>query len=115
MDGHVAKGRIKIWVNAYIGAEGASPMFDPVTDHVLQMRRRGAPAPVPGGEPVSRTSRICSVCKREIRPEEQVFWVGVEAHCFQCHDMLKYEYDKERVVDAEVREKGTRWEDQGDG
>jgi len=23
--------------------------------------------------------------------------------------MLKYEYDKERQVDAEVREKGTRW------
>lgn len=85
-------------------------MFDPVTNEALRRRRFGAPILTPLEEPASRTSLICNVCTREISPEEQVFWVGEEVHCFQCHDMLKYEYDKERNIDTEVREKGTRWD-----
>ncbi len=85
-------------------------MFDPVTDEALRIRRRGPPAVVRTVDPASRTSLICSVCSREIRPEEKVFWVGEEVHCFQCHSMLEFELDKEREVDAEVRDKGTRWD-----
>ncbi len=85
-------------------------MFDPVTNEALRIRRLSVHPLAPSEQPTRRTSLICSVCDREVRPEEQVFWVGEEVHCFQCHDMLKYEYDKERVVDAEVREKGTRWD-----
>ena len=83
-------------------------MFDPVTNEVLRLRRRGAVTKVEA--PTPRSSLFCSVCKREIRPEEEVFWVGDEVHCFQCHDMLEYEYDKERKVDEDVRASGTRWE-----
>ena len=61
--------------------------------------------------PPPRSSLVCSVCGREIRPEEQVFWVMDEVHCFQCNDMLEFEYDKERKVDKEMRETGTRWVD----
>jgi hypothetical protein len=84
-------------------------MFDPVTDEALRLRRMGVITEVPVEGPVVRSSLVCSVCQREIRPEEQVFWVGEEVHCFQCHDMLRFEYDKERQVDRDVREKGTRW------
>jgi hypothetical protein len=45
-----------------------------------------------------------------MRPEEEVFWVGHEPHCFQCHSMLDYELGKERERDAEAKEKGTKWE-----
>lgn len=83
-------------------------MFDPVTDEALRLRRRGAIAPSVQ-RPISRTSLVCSVCKREMGPEEQVFWVSGEAHCFQCHSMLEYEYGKEREADHATREKGTRW------
>jgi hypothetical protein len=86
-------------------------VFDPVTNEVL--RRRGMTVGAAVEAPPSRSSLFCSVCKREIRPEEEVFWVGEEVHCFQCHDMLDFEYVKERKVDEEVRKKGTRWK-QGD-
>jgi hypothetical protein len=89
-------------------------MFDPVTEEALRIRRLNAPPTAPLEDPASRTSLICSVCEREIRPEEQVFWVDDEVHCFQCHDMLKYEYDKERKTDEDMREKGTRWKGTGD-
>ena len=85
-------------------------MFDPVTDEALRLRRMGTSTPAPAAEPTSRTSLMCSVCSREIRPEEKVHWVGEEVHCFQCHSMLEYELDKERQVDAEVRSTGTKWE-----
>jgi hypothetical protein len=86
-------------------------MFDPVTNEALRRRRLSTPPTARPEELERRTSLVCSVCDREIRPDEQVFWVGEEMHCYQCHDMLKFEYDKERQVDAEVREKGTRWQD----
>jgi hypothetical protein len=86
-------------------------MFDPVTDEVLRRRRLGAAYTDVTEQSASMTSLICSVCKREIRPEEQVFWVSDEVHCFQCHSMLDYEYDKERKDDVEMRKKGTRWID----
>ena len=88
-------------------------MFDPVTDEALRIRRRGPPAVVRTVDPTSRTSLICSVCSREIRPEEEVFWVGEEVHCFQCHSMLEYELEEERKIDTEAREKGTRWDSEG--
>ena len=85
-------------------------MFDLVTDEALRIRRRGHPAVVRTVDPASRTSLICSVCSREIRPEEKFFWVGEEVHCFQCHSMLEFELDKERKIDSEIRDKGTRWD-----
>ncbi len=85
-------------------------MFDPVTDEALRLRRMGTSSPTPVAEPTSRTSLVCSVCGREIRPEEKVHWVGEEVHCFQCHSMLEYEYDKEREVDIDIRDKGTKWD-----
>lgn len=57
-----------------------------------------------------RTSLVCSVCGREVRPEERVFWAAGEVHCSQCHDMLEFEYDQERRVDRDVRKRGTRWD-----
>ena len=80
-------------------------MFDPVTDEVLRRRRQGFVPGEPVCEPAHRTSLVCTVCKREIRPEEEFFCVGVEAHCFQCHDMLTYEYRKEREEDAKAKRK----------
>ncbi len=84
-------------------------MFDPVTDDAIRLRRKGGIRTAPLEGPPVRSSLVCSVCSREMGPEEQVFWVGTEVHCFQCHDMLAFEYDKERKVDQDVREKGTRW------
>ena len=55
-------------------------MFDPVTDEVLRRRRQGFVPGEPVCEPAHRTSLVCTVCKREIRPEEEFFCVGVEAH-----------------------------------
>lgn len=86
-------------------------MFDPVTDEVLRRRRAGMTREVPVSEPAVRSSLMCSVCKREIRPEEDIFWVAGEVHCQQCHGMLEYEYSKERRADKEMRETGTRWRD----
>ncbi len=85
-------------------------MFDPVTDDALRLRRMGTTTLAPAAEPTSRTSLLCSVCGREIRPEEKVHWVGEDVHCFQCHTMLDYEYEKERKVDEEVRSTGTKWD-----
>ncbi len=87
-------------------------MFDPVTDEALRIRRRGPPTVVRTIDTASRTSLICSVCSREIRPEEDVFWVSEEVHCFQCHSMLEFEYDEERKIDAKVRVDGTHWENE---
>ena len=84
-------------------------MFDPVTDEALRRRRLGTSFTTPPEKPISRTSLICSVCAREIRAEEEFFWVSEEVHCFQCHSMLDFELVKERKADAEMREKGTRW------
>ncbi len=84
-------------------------MFDPVTDDAIRLRRKGGIERAPSEGPPVRSSLVCSVCSREIRPEEKEFWVGTEVHCFQCHDMLAFEYGKERKADQEVREKGTRW------
>jgi hypothetical protein len=89
-------------------------MFDPVTNEALRLRRLNAEPPAEPEEADRRTRLVCNVCAREIGPEEQVFWVGEEVHCFQCHDMLKYEYDRERKADERMREKGTRWVE-GDG
>lgn len=86
-------------------------MFDPVTDEALRRRRQGATFTTPSEDLSRRTSLICSVCAREIRAEEKVFWVTDQVHCFQCHDMLEFEYDKERKADTELRETGTRWKD----
>ncbi len=85
-------------------------MFDVVTQHTLRLRRLRAPrsgreAPAP-----SRTSRVCSVCHREIALDEQLFLVDREVHCPQCHGMLEYELGKERESDIDVRASGTRWE-----
>jgi len=88
-------------------------MFDAVTDEALRLRRRGF-TPVASEAPEKRTRLVCSVCGREMGPEEQVFWVANEPHCFQCHDMLEHEYGSERRADREMREKGTRW-DRGSG
>jgi hypothetical protein len=85
-------------------------MFDPVTDEALRLRRMSTSSEVPVEGPIIRSSLICSVCGREIRVEERVFWVSQEVHCFQCHDMLDFEYTEERKVDREMREKGTRWQ-----
>jgi hypothetical protein len=85
-------------------------MFDPVTDEHLRLRRLGAPVAVPEGEPAHRTSLRCNVCSREIRPEEDVFWVDNETHCFQCHSMLDFELEKEREHDVDVRQTGTKWQ-----
>jgi hypothetical protein len=82
-------------------------VFDPVTEQALRLRRRDAETRVEA--PTPRSSLFCSVCGREVRPEEEVFWVGEEVHCFQCHDMLDFEYEKERMADTEARERGTRW------
>ena len=85
------------------------PMFDPVTDEALRRRRQGATFTSPPEEPVNRTSLICSVCAREIRAEEEFYWVSEEVHCYQCHSMLDFELVKEREADKEMRETGTRW------
>jgi len=88
-------------------------MFDAVTDEVLRLRRRGV-APRAPAVPERRTRMVCSVCGREMAPEERVFWVGNEPHCSQCHSMLEHEYGQERRADREMRERGTRWQ-RGDG
>ncbi len=85
-------------------------MFDPVTDEVLRRRRTGLVQDLPRDEAGSRTLLVCSVCGREIGTGEQIFWVGGEIHCSQCHSMLEFEYDRERKVDREMRDKGTRWQ-----
>ena len=85
-------------------------MFDPVTDEALRLRRRGAPAPTMDQESSHKTSLVCHVCSREIRPEEELFWVDNVPHCFQCHDMLAFELEKERGLDSDMKDKGTRWE-----
>ncbi len=85
-------------------------MFDPVTDEVLRRRRLGMTGQVPASEPAARSSLVCSVCHREMGPEEDVFWVAGEVHCQQCHGMLEFEYSKERKADREMRETGTRWQ-----
>ena len=85
-------------------------MFDPVTDEVLRRRRQGFVPQEPSGEPKHRTSLVCHVCGREIRPEEEFFTVDGNPHCFQCHGMLEFELEKERERDAEVRKTGTKWD-----
>ena len=90
-------------------------MFDPVTDQHLRMRRMGTPMSAIEAEPAHRTSLRCNVCGREIRPEEQVFWVDNETHCFQCHGMLDYELEKERERDEDVRQTGTKWDREEQG
>jgi hypothetical protein len=52
---------------------------------------------------------VCHVCAREIRPEEQFFWVDNAPHCFQCHEMLEFELEKEREEEGRVRQTGTKW------
>ena len=66
-------------------------------------------------EPVVRTSLICHVCTREIRPEEELFWVDNSPHCFQCHGMLEFELHKEREEESKVREAGTKWVEKDGG
>lgn len=85
-------------------------MFDPVTDEVLRRRRMGLVRELPPEDIDRRTSRICSVCDREIRAEEKEFWAAGEVHCYQCHGMLEFEYGEERKRDKEMRETGTRWQ-----
>ncbi len=85
-------------------------MFDPVTDEVLRRRRLGLLRDPSTVEPGSRTALVCSVCGREMSPEEHVFWVMGEVHCAQCHDMLEFELERERQVDKEMRTTGTRWQ-----
>lgn len=85
-------------------------MFDSVTMAAIRLRRRRVPPTVVEREPAHRTSLVCAVCEREIRPEEEFFWVDKEVHCFQCHSMLDYELQKDRECETEVKEKGTRWE-----
>ncbi len=89
-------------------------MFDAVTDEALRLRRRGL-APAPPEAPGKRTSLVCSVCRREMGPEEPVFWVAREPHCGQCHGMLEHEYGAERRADRELRERGTRWDRGNEG
>ena len=84
-------------------------MFDVVTEHVLRLRRSRAPR-VPVAPAPSRSSRVCSVCHREIALDEQLFLVDKEVHCAQCHGMLEYELGKEREVDKDLRTKGTKWQ-----
>ena len=84
-------------------------MFDPVTDEALRLRRLSATGTVLAREPALRTSLVCHVCSREIRPDEEFFWADNEPHCFQCHDMLEFELAAEREEEMKVREKGTKW------
>ena len=84
-------------------------MFNAVTEHVLRLRRRRAPRAAKAAPAPPSSSRVCSVCHREIALEEQLFIVDREVHCPQCHGMLEYELGKEREVDKDVREKGTKW------
>jgi len=87
-------------------------MFDPVTAHAL--RRRRSRAPLPSGAPEApRSSRICTVCGRDVALGEELFLVDKEVHCSQCHGMLAYELGKEREADATARSKGTKWEARG--
>jgi hypothetical protein len=88
-------------------------MFDPVTDQVMRLRRLEGHLPSMDQEPAHKTRLVCHVCGREIGPEEELFWVDNEPHCFQCHSMLEYELDKERSIDTDVKERGTRWEGTG--
>jgi hypothetical protein len=85
-------------------------MFDPVTDEVLRRRRMGLLRELPPVDPSSRTALVCSVCGREMSPEEHVHMVTGEVHCGGCHSMLEFELSREREVDREQREKGTRWD-----
>ena len=85
-------------------------MFDPVTEVALRLRRRAAP-PAVSQPPPSRNLLVCSVCHREIVPEETVHWAAGEVHCSQCHSMLEYELSKERQADREAREGSKRWKD----
>lgn len=84
-------------------------MFDPVTNDAVRLWWRSirSPSPVDADH---RTSLLCRVCRREMRPEEEVQWVGNEPHCHQCHDMLGFELNKERELDARHRRGETRWE-----
>ena len=90
-------------------------MFDPVTEEALRRRRFAAPRTTVAVEAVSRTSLICHVCGREIRPEEEFFWADNAPHCFQCHDMLEFELQKERKDESRVREHGTKWKKDEEG
>jgi hypothetical protein len=90
-------------------------MFDPVTDEALRLRRLGARGSVVAEVPVQRTSLVCHVCGREIRPEEELFWADNAPHCFQCHDMLEFELQKERKDESRVREHGTKWKKDEEG
>ena len=88
-------------------------MFDPVSDEVLRRRRLGLIRDLPPVDPSSRTALVCSVCGREMSPEEHVFLVMGEVHCAQCHDMLEFELERERQVDKDIRTNGTRWQKKG--
>jgi hypothetical protein len=87
-----------------------STMFDPVTDEVLRRRRMGLLHEIPSQDPRSRTALVCSVCGREMSPEEKVYMVAGEVHCGGCHDMLDFELGKERQANRELRDRGTRWD-----
>ncbi len=84
-------------------------MFDPVTAHALRLRRSRAPR-AEGTPGPPRSSRVCTVCGREVALGEELYFVDRHVHCSQCHDMLAYELGKEREADASVRTKGTKWE-----
>ena len=88
-------------------------MFDPVTDEVLRRRRLGLLHDLPPVDSRSRTVLVCSVCGREMSPEEHVYMVTGEVHCAQCHGMLEFELERERHVDKEMRTTGTRWQKKG--
>ena len=88
-------------------------MFDPVTDEVLRRRRLGLLRDLPPVGPGSRTALVCSVCGREMNPEEKVYMVTGEVHCEGCHGMLEFELGKERQADREMRDRGTRWHKDG--
>ncbi len=87
-------------------------MFDPVTAHALRRRRSRAPraSEVPGPP---RSSRVCTVCGRDVALGEELFLVDKQVHCSQCHGMLAYELGKEREADTAVRTKGTKWDARG--
>ena len=87
-------------------------MFDPVTNDAIRLRRRSLPS-LPPETSDHLTTLFCRVCKREISPEEDFIWVGTEPHCFQCHEMLAFELEKEREMDEKHRRGETRWEKNG--
>lgn len=85
-------------------------MFDPVSDEVLRRRRMGLLHEITPPDPRSRTALVCSVCGREMSPEEHVYLVTGEVHCEQCHGMLEFELDRERQAERDARDRGTRWQ-----